>query len=507
MIARKSFLIITSKIIDGLFGYIGLFFITRYMSPYDYGVIAFAIGFVTLFSIFTNFGFNSAHIKRVSEGKILSKCIGTYLSVRFLLIFFASLLLLGTIFVWKKVMGLGFESPQHETAIYIIMIFWIIELVSDTLLQTFRAKKEIAKFQIPLLANTFIRTGAIAYVAVAGYGVFALAFCYVAGAISRLILSIIFFLKLPVSKPDKECLKDYSVFAWPLILVSVSAIIMSNIDKVFIQLFWSSEDVGYYFAAFRFTTCVTLFNTAIGYLIFPTYSKLHVENKIDKIRSLTFDTERYLSIIVFPMVFGMVVLSEPIAKILLSGWTQTIILLQVIPFVGLFKALSTPYESQFNGMNMPKINRNRILIMFVCNIFLNIILIPEDIQSLNIKLAGLGAYGAAIATVVSYLISFIYTRIMSYRLTGAKGNIRILIHFFSSIVMTFIIYLLLYQLNLINVVSRWYHLIFISFMGLGIYLFVLIMLKEFTKKDLDLFLDTINVKKMISYIYGELRRK
>jgi len=71
MIARKSALIASAKMLDGSLAYIALFFITRYMSPEDYGIVAFALGFAGLFSIFGTLGFNNAHIKKISEGKEL----------------------------------------------------------------------------------------------------------------------------------------------------------------------------------------------------------------------------------------------------------------------------------------------------------------------------------------------------------------------------------------------------------------------------------------------------
>ena len=69
----------SANLLDGLLAYIALYFISRDMGPEAYGIIGFAMGFVGLFTILTDLGFNSAHIKRVSEGKDMGTCIGTYL--------------------------------------------------------------------------------------------------------------------------------------------------------------------------------------------------------------------------------------------------------------------------------------------------------------------------------------------------------------------------------------------------------------------------------------------
>jgi O-antigen/teichoic acid export membrane protein len=507
MIARKSVLIITTKLIDGSLGYLGLFFIARYMNPSDYGIVSFAMGFVTLFTIFCSLGFTQAHVKRVSEGKNLGKCIGTYLSIKLLLLTLATIILFTSLYFWTNILGRGFETPEHLSAIYIIVGFWVVQQIIESFSSTYKARKEIAKYELPYLLNAIVRTSAIIYVALSGMGALALAWTYVAGVVAHLGVVLLFFRNYPVEKPTKDYIKSYSVFAFPLMLVTTSSVIMHNIDKVMIQLFWNAADVGYYFAAFRVSNFITMFTSAIGLLIFPTYSALHKAGNILEIKKLTFDSERHLSLITFPMVFGLVILAEPTAFILLSGWMPAVPLLQILPFVVLLKTLSIPYEAQFNGMDRPEINRNRIIIMLIFNVTLNIILIPKDLQMLGgIKLFGLGATGAAIATATSFLVSLIYTRIMSYRLTKSKGNIRVLLHAFAAIVMAAALNLLLYTFNYVSWVTRWYHLLIFGAIGLTIYLFILSIFREFKKEDFWFYLDALNIRKMFQYIKEELGR-
>ena len=105
--------------------------------------------------------------------------------------------------------------------------------------------------------------------------------------------------------------------------------------------------------------------------------------------------------IVFPIIITMIVLAQPIIHILLSDkYLPALSILQILPIFVLIEVLSRPYDNQFIGMNMPNIVRNRYIIMVVINVCLNLILIPVDIRSIGLTLAGLGATGAAIAAVV-----------------------------------------------------------------------------------------------------------
>ncbi len=501
MIARKSALIVFIHIANALLGYIALFFITRFMEPGDYGIVAFALGFVTLFTIFGSLGFNQAHIKRISEGKNLGTCTGTFIAIKIALVCLMIFIILTSIFIWRFMLGRGFESSTHEMAIYILIGYWAIKLFADAFVFTFNAKKEIAKAQIPSFLMTLTRVAVTIYVAIGGFGSLALAFSYIVGEIVHFLAVLYLFRGYSVKKPSKDCFKDYSKFAFPLVIVVASTLIMTNIDKVLIQLFWSASDVGYYFASYNLSKFVDMFTLAIGILLFPTYSALHTKNNIEGIRNLTFKSERYLSMIVFPMAIGLMVLAEPATFILLSGWMPAVPILQILPLYALFDALSRPYGSQVVGMNRPDIARNRVIIMVIANILLNLILIPKDIQILGLNLFGLGARGAAIATVLSYIIGLFYNRAAALKLTGVKGNPRVLLHLLAAAIMA----TLLYFINILFIIDRWFHLLGAALFGLCVYLGILYILNEFKKEDIIFLLDTLNIKKMLQYIRDELK--
>jgi hypothetical protein len=174
----------------------------------------------------------------------------------------------------------------------------------------------------------------------------------------------------------------------------------------------------------------------------------------------------------------------------------------VLPFFVILEALSQPYMYQAIGMNKPKLARNRILIILSLTVFFDLLLIPSNIKSLNLKLFGLGALGASIATVIGYAAGLIYCRYAAWKLAKNPFNPRILLHLLAACIMGFI----LYELMNFSPIQRWYVLLGYSILGLGIYLFILFLLKEFTRKDLNFVLDLLSIKKMISYVWSEVRK-
>ncbi|RKX94787.1 MAG: flippase, partial [Spirochaetes bacterium] len=143
-------MIIFIQLLNALLGYIALKFIATYMSPWEYGVIGFAYGFVALFSIFGKLGFDQAHIKRVSEGKDLGKCIATFAVTKTLLAGVMASIVIISIAIWKFLLHRGFESPLHEQAIYIMLVYFFLLTITQSFISTFNARKESAKAQIPL---------------------------------------------------------------------------------------------------------------------------------------------------------------------------------------------------------------------------------------------------------------------------------------------------------------------------------------------------------------------
>ena len=108
LIARKSFLIFLNMMAGCILGYIALFFILRYMGAEDFGIIGFGMAFVWLFAFLSELGFNRAHIKRISEGQDLEKCIGTFFVIKIVLTAIMVGCVLSVIFFWKFVLGRGF---------------------------------------------------------------------------------------------------------------------------------------------------------------------------------------------------------------------------------------------------------------------------------------------------------------------------------------------------------------------------------------------------------------
>jgi O-antigen/teichoic acid export membrane protein len=442
------------------------------------GYVAFGLSFVALFTFLADLNFYQAHVKRISEGKDLGKCIGTYLSIKILLAMLMCAVVITSIFVWKEIFHRGFHDPIQETIVYVCLIYYVLGSLAQIPGATYIGRRQIAKQQLPMLIITSLRVFSTILVAVFSWGTVALAGTYAIGALFGLLFTLFIFVyhKYPIARPNMEYFKSYFSFALPLMVVSWVGIIAANIDKVIIQLFWTPTDVGYFFGVQRITFFVLALSSSVGLVLFPTISKQHAKKDVEGIRRITYMGERYLSMIICPLVVFIIVFSPQIINILLSSaFLPAVPILRILAIYALIGTMSTAYGQQLIGTDHPGLAAKIGLVCAIIGICLNMILIPRSV--FGVELLGL----------------------------ATRSNWRILIHLLAAVITGIFAYFLS-SLNLVDV-FRWYHLIAYGLSCLGVFFSVLYLAREFKKEDFKFFIDTLNLKGMAGYIVGEMKGK
>jgi len=532
MIARKSFLIVISHFLVQFIGWIGLVVIAKswgQFAPEVLGIIGFAMSFLAIFNIVADLGFSQAHIKRISEGKDLGECIGTYITIKLILVGLMVTIVFISLFIWKTVFQGGFHDATTESTVLVFLLYFIFINLSNIPINTFTGTREIAKRQIPGIIGRITKIPLIILVVFAGvsvagispafvwpdflyplqkfisnHAIGSLAMTYVFDIIVVFVIGMWLLRKYPIKKPNLDVFKSYFSFALPIMIFSVINVISLNIDKIMIGYFWTSVEVGYYFTIQQVLQIITVFYIAVSVVLLPTISKFHSNNNLGKIKKTMHLAERYISMIMIPPIIVVIVLAKPVINIMLDSTflpaSTVLITLSIYFFIF---SINRPYGSLISGINRPEVaTKIGILICFV-NIPLNFLFIPQNglLSSFGIN----GPTGAALATVISTFVGFFGLRIAAKKLTGAKiFQTHTPRHIIAGLIMGLIIYLIAYETNIFPNVY-WYILLMYAGFGLGIYLGILYLLKEFNKKDLKFYLDLIHPKEMLKYISSELK--
>lgn len=421
MIARKALLAFGAKLFGQAVGYVGVFFVARYMGPDILGVVSFGFAYVGFLGFLGDLGFGVAHIKKVSEGKNLGACMGTYFAISGGLALVRGAAVAATVLFTTRVLRHTFESPGQEAVIYLALLTVSIYTFSNVMNLTFAARQETARQNLGDMISRIVETAIKIAVAVAGMGVVMLAGTAVVGAAISLLVSLWLFRGIPVARPTRAMARDYLLFAMPVtILVSANAV-TENLDKVMIQMFWSSAEVGYYTGAGKIAQVIGLTGNAVGMLVFPAISALYGKGDMPGIRRLTLQAERYILMLLLPAGVLIFCYRDLIVRVLLgAGFAPAAGSLAALAFSTIVFVASVPYSSQIIGTNRPYLSAALSVVLMTLNVLFNLILIPKSLW--GIRLAGLGSVGSSIATLAAISIMAGIYRFFSHRATGTRAN-------------------------------------------------------------------------------------
>ncbi len=532
MIARKSFLIVSSQFFARFLGWIGLFILAKLWgdhAPVALGYIGFAMAFLTLFHLIAKFGFLEAHVKRISEGKDLGSCIGTYAAIKILFTALMVLIVFVSIFLLEILFHNRFLDEASKSIIYIFLIYYIFLNLKEIPMQTFSGTQEIVKRQITWVTENIIKIPLTILVALAGVSAVgiapivvwpqslqslqqfladhptgSLAMTYVFGGVASFLVGMWLLRKYPLKKPSWKLSKSYFSFGIPISIISLIVIISINIDKVMIGFFWTQAEVGYYWTVQQLSEVIIILSTALGIVLFPTLSEYHATNNFKGLIKTTHQAERYISMVTIPLIVLIIIFAEPIIYFMLSGaFKPAILVLRIIAIYAFILGIMKPYSSLIAGMNKPGVAAKIGITMCTINIALNYLFIPKGGILSPFQMDG--AAGAAIATLISLLIGLFGFQLAAKKMTKMKIlNSHIPRHVIAGVCMGILLY---FTSQLLTPSVYWYHLVGYAGIGIAIYFGMMFILKEFKKQDFDFFWNMMHPKKMMKYIKSEMNGK
>jgi len=499
MIGRKTFLAFSMNLLKSAIGYVSLFFVARYMGPEALGIVGFGFSYVGIFNFVADLGFGVAHIKRMSEGRDPARCLGAFIVIRGVLTLMMIVTVLLSVYVYTHVLGHAYESPVHQQVIYIAILTLSLSNVAGIMGLTFAARRETARQTMPEVAGRIVEVSAKVAVAVLGLGVLMLAWSSLLGILVILAGYLFLFRGVRPALPTRDVLRGYVTFALPVMIIVSSNAVTENLDSLMIQFFWSSEELGYYVASGRIAMMITFAGTAIGMLIFPTVSAFHSEARHQKIRELTHRAERYAGLLLVPAAVLMTSFSSLVVEILLGDQFQFAgPLLAVLSWSAICYVLSVPYSSQIIGTGHERLSAILSLLLMITNVTLNLIFVPTRL--FGVPMLGLGALGAAVATLLANLFMTTLYRFFAFRFTGTSINPSLIKQIAAGAAMLLLLHagrVWIGEPNLPQAAVS-------SVLAVVVYVGILVAWKDLNRRDLAYLLNMISPIQMRTYVLSEL---
>jgi O-antigen/teichoic acid export membrane protein len=498
--ARKSLLILIARFSSQVLSFIALLFITRYLGAEIYGSLTFSMALVATFNGLADLGFNSANIKRISEGQDLDDCVSTFAVLKLALTGLMVAVTAVLVLVYTFVLGRGLSDTNFQLLLMFIGYYVFYDLAGIAI-YTFDAKMETAKSQTIQMMDPIFRVPLVILVALNRMSVYSLALAFLVGAIAVFGLSMVMIVRSGIRWRRPTLFRSYLKFAAPLAIASIIGIIWMNMDKIVVGFFGTSVDLALYNSGLSLMGILATVGAGVSIITFPLFSKYYSEGRLDLIRQHTKDAERYISMMILPIVVVVFVFPYATASILLGGnFFDAGAPLQIIVITTAIGLFNLAYGNQFPSTNRNDITLNLTIFTLVTNTVLLVLLVPSSI--LGVHLFGLTYMGAAYAGLITASAAFVIVRAAAWRLTGTGSNLRILIHL--GIAALTGVFLYLFGTN-IYMVAHWYDLMGYGLLSAGLFFGMLYVAGEFTRKDLDYLLEVANAKKMWRYIVSELK--
>ena len=270
---------------------------------------------------------------------------------------------------------------------------------------------------------------------------------------------------------------------------------MHNIDKVMLQHFTNSEQLGYYTASYRIGSIVFMMATSVGMLFLPLFSKATAQGNLEYIRTTIDKFERFSLIFVMPVVIFLSLYTDVIVKVVLgSQYLPSIPLMAIINIAMFLMVLNIPYGNVLTGMGFFRLFA--VLSMMHLAVFLILICVLP-----NPTLFGLGITGGAYTLLISSVVAGILYRVYAKRkcnLLRLSANLKYLV--FGIVNYAVFGYLYGYLSAIHGLVFK---VIFIPFYFVLTYA-ALFLMGWIKRSDLASLRMLFNLKKLGRYIKGEL---
>lgn len=360
-------------------------YIARITGPEIYGVYSLFLAYFSLITIIRNFGFEQAAVKKISEGEDQNSYFTAYLGINIISIPFLILIL----FIFRPYLTILDEYGLF----YWMIAAVIISSAYNIFITSNFGTGKVGVFQTGLISDSLFRI--IFQLIAVFFGIYILGLIggVIIGFIAGTIVNIPFN-SLKLSRFTYEQFKSLMTFSFWIFLVNASVILLANIDKLFINYYLTTADVGIYTIAFQMTAVATFGFMAFQSVIYPKISHMSTKGYKDEIENLLSKALTYSLSLTIPAFFGGLFLGYYLLYYFYeASYAEGYSSLTILFACQMVNSFVVLISTTLTAMNMPKSTFKVTFIGTLLNILLNFLLIPL-----------MGIIGAALSTLITLTI-------------------------------------------------------------------------------------------------------
>jgi len=394
-IVRNTVVYIYGGVLPRVISFFLLPIYTRYLSPYEYGIIG-AMEVITflltiIFSLEINRSIYRCYFDYYTERE-KKEFLGT-IAISMLI---NSVVWILVIFSAKGVIQKIYKTIDFYPYYFLVIIatffsiFWFIPKAY------FQVTEQAGKFVIFSILIFLLETGFNVYFIIfRGMGAKGMFVGRVISQVLMLPICIYLIAKIANFKFNFDKFKNAINFSLPMVPILLSSWVLNLVDRVFIERYFDLKEVGIYSLGFRIGSMITLFTDSFNRAYSPVFYKL-ATSKNDGETKTTLSKYNYnFVMVIFFLTFLVILFSKEIIMLFDKRYTEAAKVLPVIAMGFFFLCASSVFNLSIYQVKKTKMMMVIMLLGSGIKIVFNFIFIPS-----------LGMYGASYATLLSFFIIF-----------------------------------------------------------------------------------------------------
>ena len=449
--------------------------ITKSFTTAEYGMWAQVNTTIALVPNIANLGLPYTMVRFLSAEKDKEKIKDSFYPM-ISLTFISTLIICSLFLIFGNTIANALFNGSMQV-LYITTAISFFACMNLMLISFFRTFQQMKRYSLFLVLQSYIGVFVSIYLTYAGYNIETVVLGLLTGYVAVFIMMAFLIVKyLGIGIGKWSNLKEQLAFALPTIPSNVSSWVVDSSDKYVIGILIGSVAVGCYSPGYALGSILLMFLSPFAVLL-PAVLPEHYEKgdirEVDKYLSYSM---KYYLLLTVPAAVGMSVLSKPLLYIIttpeiaLGGYMVTPFVCLGAIFMGMYGITNNILILEKNTMILGKL----WIVVAISNIVLNLLLVPY----LNIL-------GAAIATLICYILAFAVTAIASRKTMRLPFNIKELSKIvIASLIMGIAVYLM-HPIGIINVLIS-------IIAGVIIYFAIIFILKAVTFKEIAIFKDLLH---------------
>lgn len=297
--------------------------LARLLLPSDYGAIALLNVFIIVLNVFVDSGFGNALIQKKDADDL-----------DFSSVFYCNMLicfvLYGVMFVSSPLIAEFYKMPELSGVMRVLSLTIVISGLKNVQQAYVSRTMQFKRFFFSTLAGTIGAAVLGITMAYCGFGIWALAAQQVFNVFVDTCVLWITVKWRPGLQFSFARIRGLFSFGWKLLVSALIDTIYNNLRQLIIGKKYSADDLAYYNQGQKFPSLfVNNINISIDSVLFPAMSAVQ-EDKVH-IKSMTRKAITISSYIMWPLMIGMAVATEPLVRLVLTEkW------LSCVPFLRVF---------------------------------------------------------------------------------------------------------------------------------------------------------------------------